>query len=184
MTGPLLLCEADVVVEEATGGQMGEKAEVECAVSLRSGRGLYLSTLTLAVSLLRGSSAIISIAVAHQPIRAQLWASASRESHASGRGMTNKQASWEHKPLLFLQATNSEVTPPTLALHSTLKLVTWHVRTLSEKPPRGTSLLYYRLSTPSPHSACFLSSKPEHFWSVESEDAHKKAASQQAIRND
>lgn len=112
MTGPLLLCEADVVVEEATGGQMGEKAEVECAVSLRSGRGLYLSTLTLAVSLLRGSSAIISIAAAHQPIRAQLWASASRESHASGRGMTNKQASWEHKPLLFLQATNSEVTPP------------------------------------------------------------------------
>lgn len=112
MTGPLLLCEADVVVEEATGGQMGEKAEVECAVSLRSGRGLYLSTLTLAVSLLRGSSAIISIAAAHQPIRAQLWASASRESHASGRGMTNKQASWEHKPLLFLQATNSEVPPP------------------------------------------------------------------------
>lgn len=101
-----------------------------------------------------------------------------------GQGMTNKQASWEHKPLLFLQATNSEVTPPTLALHSTLKLVTWHVRTLSEKPPHGTSLLYYRLSTPSPHSACFLSSKPEHFWSVESEDAHKKAASQQAIRND
>lgn len=124
MTGPLLLCEADVVVEEATGGQMGEKAEVECAVSLRSGRGLYLSTLTLAVSLLRGSSAIISIAAAHQPIRAQLWASASRESHASGRGMTNKRASWEQKPLLCSQATNSEVTPPPLALHSTLKLVT------------------------------------------------------------
>lgn len=88
----MLLCEPDVVAEEATGGQMGEKAEVECAVPLRSGRGLCLSTLTLAVSLLRGSSAII-IAAAHQPIAARLWAPASRESRAPGRGMTKKRAS-------------------------------------------------------------------------------------------
>lgn len=51
------------------GGQMGEEAARFS--SLRSGRGLYLSTVTLAVSPLRGTSAII--AVAHQPIRAQLW---------------------------------------------------------------------------------------------------------------
>lgn len=54
-----------------------------CVVSLRSGRGLYLSTLTLAVSLLRGTSAII--AAANQPIRARLCDSASQKSHVSGR---------------------------------------------------------------------------------------------------
>lgn len=81
---------------------MGEKAEVSWAASLRSGRGLYLSTLTLAVSLLRGTSAIIT--AAHRPIRAQLCAS--QESRASGRGTTNEQTPWEQKLLLCLQATN------------------------------------------------------------------------------
>ena len=71
MTGRLLLCPPDVEVEERAGGQMGEKAEGSCAASLRSGRGLYLSTLTL--SLLRGTSAII--AAARRPIRAQLCGS-------------------------------------------------------------------------------------------------------------
>lgn len=74
---------------------MGEKAEVSCAVSLRSGRGLYLSTLTLAVSLLRGTSAII--AAAHRPITAQLRGS---QSHASGGGMTNSEASRERRLVL------------------------------------------------------------------------------------
>lgn len=54
-----------------------------CVVSLRSGRGLYLSTLTLAVSLLRGTTAII--AAANQPIRARLCECASQKSHVSGR---------------------------------------------------------------------------------------------------
>ena len=50
-------------------GQVGEEAEVSRVASLRSCRGLYLSTLTLSL-LLRGRPAII--AAAHGPIRAQL----------------------------------------------------------------------------------------------------------------
>lgn len=62
---------------------MGEKAEAGSAASLRSGRGLYLSTLTL--SLLRGTSAII--AAAQRPIRAQLCGSHSH-MHQAGEWLT------------------------------------------------------------------------------------------------
>lgn len=65
----MLLCPPDVQVEARAGGQMGEKAEVSSAVALRSGRGLYLSTLTPAVSVLRGPAATGT--AAQQPIRAQ-----------------------------------------------------------------------------------------------------------------
>lgn len=83
MRGPLPLSQPDVEVEARAGGQMGEKAEVDCAVSLRLGRGLYLSTLTLAVFLLRGTSAIITAAC--WPIRAQLCTSASQNHmHQAG----------------------------------------------------------------------------------------------------
>lgn len=95
----------------------------DCAVSLMSGRGLYSSTLTLAVSLLRGTSAAI-ITAAHRPIRAQLCTSASQESHASGRGMTNYQTPWEQKLLLCLQATNNPPPPP--------PLLPEHIKTLSD----------------------------------------------------
>lgn len=89
------------------GGQMGEKAEVSCAVSLRSGRGLYLSTLTLAVSLLRGTFAIIT--AAQWPIRAQLCGG---HMHQTGEWLTIT-ISCEQKLLLCLQATNWSNSPST-----------------------------------------------------------------------
>lgn len=79
-TGRALPCTTDVEVEERAGGQMGENAEACNAASLRSGRGLYLSTLTL--SLLRGTSAIIT--AAQRPIGAQLCGSHSHMHQAGG----------------------------------------------------------------------------------------------------
>lgn len=77
MTGRLLLCPPDVQVEARAGGQMSEKAEVSSVVALRSGRGLYLSILTPAVSVPRGPPP--------GPIRAQLGGGRSHMNQAGER---------------------------------------------------------------------------------------------------
>lgn len=81
---------------------MGEKAEVSSVLALRSGRGLCLSTLTPAVSVLRGPLPGCRSAAANQS--AAVWWAESHEFPRQGNHQQSNHVGMEADALIW--ATN------------------------------------------------------------------------------